>query len=166
VLRCISYRLKKKLRRGAENWGKLETVTAYLRGHHSLPFGDQGTFRAQAFAVTTLPLVTPQPRDEAVIPATGALRSPLFPVRSLAVLVVLRPAPALAAKHGSVPRRTKSESIVSLCLFTRPFTLPGTDLVVESFRKGRSSNYLVYLLAHAFADREELEQGTRPRCDF
>lgn len=41
-----------------------------------------------------------------MISATGALWSPLFTVRSLVVLVVLRSAFAPAAKHGGVPRES------------------------------------------------------------
>lgn len=46
--------------------------------------------------------MAPQPRDETVISATGAFRSPLFAVRSLVVLVVFRPVLAPAAKHGDM----------------------------------------------------------------
>lgn len=92
---------------------------AYLCSHHSLSFGDQGTFRTQAFPVTTFPLVTPQPRDEAVVPATGTFRSPLFSgLRSLVIFVVLRPAPALAAEHGSVPHHKKSVNRFSFSIYS------------------------------------------------
>ena len=93
--------------------------TAYLCSHHSLPFGDQGTFRTQTLSVTTFPLVTPQPRDEAMIPATGTLRSPLFSdLRSLIVFIVLRSAPTLTTEHGSVPHHKKSVNRFSFSIYS------------------------------------------------
>lgn len=88
----------------------------YLRCHHPLPFGDQGALGAQAFSVTTLPLVAPQPRDQTVVPAAGAFRPPLPALRL--VVLVLRPAAlALAAKHDN------SDPSSSLLAPPRGFTM-------------------------------------------
>lgn len=72
-------------------------VATHLRGHHSLSFGDESALRAQAFSVTTLSLVTPQPRDQTMIPAAGTFRSSLLALR-LATFV-LQSVLAFATKH-------------------------------------------------------------------
>lgn len=93
-----------------------------MRCHHSLPLGDQGALGTQTLPVTTLPLVAPQPRDQAVVPAAGAFRSPLFTLRVRVVRVVLRPAPAFAAKHSALDPSSRPYSLVHMApvaLFSR-----------------------------------------------
>lgn len=121
----------------------------YLGGHHSLSFGDQRTFGAQALSITTFPLVTPQPRDETMISATGALRSSLFTVRSLVVLVVLRPVLAPAAKHDDVPRESNFVFFSYLRSFIYTHRISHTN-VLESYKEKYLPDYFSFTYIRDF----------------
>lgn len=58
-------------------WVKIEEKY-YLCSHHSLSFCNQRTLRTKTFSITTLSFVSPQPRNQTMIPTPSTLRSPLF----------------------------------------------------------------------------------------